>query len=328
MNDQNNMNNGFGGPGPQQQGPFNNMNGNMQGNGMPNNGPAFNQQNQGYGMPPMGNPNQQFNRNNNMYNNGGFGGGMPPMQPPKKKKHLGLIIVPVVLLLLIGIGVGVFMHLLKSGYLYEHGQLVKIYNVTGKCLQHHFTEADCTHPETCEICGLEQGDPLGHDWVDATCTEAQYCDRCGEVEGEPLGHTCIQGYCERCDEYQDELEDEIYDIIAAVALGDTYFDYYLTHLSYYDLQYDKGWYEGTRDMSYFETAYDSYEYAIETCGDYEEFADIKEALQNLIDTMPMDKPKYNVDSCQKYCDDLNDAIDLRDPVTEACSDLADLLEDD
>lgn len=54
--------------------------------------------------------------------------------------------------------------------------------------EHSWTEASCTEPKTCAVCGATEGEPLGHSWTEATCTEPRTCDVCGATEGEPLGH--------------------------------------------------------------------------------------------------------------------------------------------
>lgn len=58
----------------------------------------------------------------------------------------------------------------------------------GEPLGHDWLDATCTEPETCSVCGVTQGESLGHEWSDATCTEPKTCSRCGETEGSPLGH--------------------------------------------------------------------------------------------------------------------------------------------
>ena len=88
--------------------------------------------------------------------------------------------------------------------------------LTGCCVSHDWTAADCTHPETCSKCGKEQGEPLGHTWEEAGCTQPETCKTCGETRGEALGHdvaewtvtteaTCTEpgeesGTCSRCGE--------------------------------------------------------------------------------------------------------------------------------
>lgn len=83
---------------------------------------------------------------------------------------------------------------------------------------HKWSDATCTEPQICSVCGRTKGDPLGHEWLQATCTEPKTCDRCGDTEGEALGHevkewktvkeaTCTkkgseEGACTRCGEKQ------------------------------------------------------------------------------------------------------------------------------
>ena len=61
--------------------------------------------------------------------------------------------------------------------------------------EHEWTEATCTEPKTCSVCGETEGEPLGHKWKEATCTEPRTCSVCGETEGEPLGHKWAEATC-------------------------------------------------------------------------------------------------------------------------------------
>lgn len=58
--------------------------------------------------------------------------------------------------------------------------------------EHKWTNATCTEPATCSVCGETAGDSLGHKWTDATCAEPKTCTICGETEGEPLGHHWLE----------------------------------------------------------------------------------------------------------------------------------------
>ena len=90
-----------------------------------------------------------------------------------------------------------------------NGQYIGSASSTAVCT-HVWTEATCTAPQTCSICGATQGEALGHDWADATCTEPQTCTRCGATQGEALGHdwadaTCTEPQtCTRCGATQGE----------------------------------------------------------------------------------------------------------------------------
>lgn len=73
---------------------------------------------------------------------------------------------------------------------------------------HIWTDADCTRPSTCVICGKTRGAALGHDWQQADCLTPRTCSRCGETQGTALGHawqeaTCLSPRtCDRCGETQ------------------------------------------------------------------------------------------------------------------------------
>lgn len=58
----------------------------------------------------------------------------------------------------------------------------------GETALHEMLPADCLSPATCAFCGLEDGEALGHDWQSATCSAPETCSRCGEHNGEELGH--------------------------------------------------------------------------------------------------------------------------------------------
>lgn len=54
----------------------------------------------------------------------------------------------------------------------------------------------------------------GHELTEATCTAPSMCTICGEIVGEPLGHTTLNGICDRCGE-------EIHEPIEFSGTGDT-----------------------------------------------------------------------------------------------------------
>lgn len=53
---------------------------------------------------------------------------------------------------------------------------------------HTWTDATCTKPRTCSVCGKTEGEPLGHEWQEGTPNfqQAKTCTRCKETEGDPL----------------------------------------------------------------------------------------------------------------------------------------------
>lgn len=60
--------------------------------------------------------------------------------------------------------------------------------ISGCGCEHDWTEATCTEPKICSLCGKTEGEPLGHIWEEATCTEPKTCSQCGKTEGEALEH--------------------------------------------------------------------------------------------------------------------------------------------
>ena len=64
--------------------------------------------------------------------------------------------------------------------------------------QHTWTDATCTAPKTCGLCGTTEGEASGHSWVDATCAAPKTCSVCGATEGEVGDHTYAEGVCTVC----------------------------------------------------------------------------------------------------------------------------------
>lgn len=63
-----------------------------------------------------------------------------------------------------------------------------------KC-EHKWSEATCTEPKTCLLCGETEGTMLEHRWVAATCDEPSQCQVCGKTRGEANGHDWTEAGC-------------------------------------------------------------------------------------------------------------------------------------
>lgn len=60
---------------------------------------------------------------------------------------------------------------------------------------HTWTEATCTTPKTCSVCGTTEGEVKAHTWADATCTAPKTCTTCGATDGAAKGHTWTDATC-------------------------------------------------------------------------------------------------------------------------------------
>ena len=60
---------------------------------------------------------------------------------------------------------------------------------------HDWAEATCTAPKTCKVCGATEGKALGHNWELPDCVTPETCSRCGATEGEPNGHSWKAATC-------------------------------------------------------------------------------------------------------------------------------------
>lgn len=57
-----------------------------------------------------------------------------------------------------------------------------------RIVEHNYSDATCTAPTTCIVCGVTQGLALGHNYSDAICTAPATCIVCGATQGSALGH--------------------------------------------------------------------------------------------------------------------------------------------
>lgn len=64
--------------------------------------------------------------------------------------------------------------------------------LSGCGCKHTWTDATCTAPRTCTLCGKTEGEPLSHTWSDADCTTPKTCTLCGKTKGEPLPHAWVE----------------------------------------------------------------------------------------------------------------------------------------
>lgn len=80
---------------------------------------------------------------------------------------------------------------------------------------HIMTDATCTTPRHCTVCGATEGEALGHKWQAATCIEPAICGVCGETEGAAAEHdwadaTCIAPKtCRVCGETEGEVAEHL-----------------------------------------------------------------------------------------------------------------------
>ena len=82
----------------------------------------------------------------------------------------------------------------QNAYIYVESIVVTV----GEYVEpsHTWTDATCTAPKTCSVCGETEGEALGHTWVDADCDTPKTCSVCSATEGEALGHTWVDADCD------------------------------------------------------------------------------------------------------------------------------------
>jgi hypothetical protein len=226
-----------------------------------------------------------------------------------KKKFKSIPVVLTALIVVIVLAVGLFVYLAQSGYLYEKGYQAKIYDAFGICIVHHYQEATCAEPETCEICGITQGEALGHQWVEATCEQPKTCSVCLETVGSPLGHTVLMGKCGNCGEYQYELQDDFAVIFNYCQNGFQNCSTAVNIIDSANASTVRTAYSAcTKASGYYSTAKDNFKKAYNACGDYKEFADLKVEIKKVIDVLPTTAPANSLSSCVSYFDKAIDAL--------------------
>ena len=271
---------------------------------------------------------------------------------PLKKKKTPLIIVLVALGVILLGGAAAFIITLNNGFLYRSGGVKTIYDITHLCVQHHYIDADCENPERCEICGNEQGEPLGHEWAEATCTAPQTCSVCGKTEGDPLphswqeatctsarectvcgakdgsplGHTTRLGKCGRCGEKVTELESTFYQILGLCNDGDSYYSIGYELIANASASSSSAYYVAcVNATNYFVLASSKYREAAIKCGDYSEFADLKKYINNMVKYLPTTEPNYSTNSLSNFIDDLIDFTYATQDYARCALDILDLL---
>lgn len=67
-------------------------------------------------------------------------------------------------------------------------QTCNVCGATKGDIAHTWDTADCTKPSICKICGRESSKAMGHDFTNATCLTPKTCKNCGLTEGERSKH--------------------------------------------------------------------------------------------------------------------------------------------
>ena len=160
----------------------------------------------------------------------------------------------------------------------EHGLLCSLCgSEKGEPIDHDWLTATCFKPETCSMCGEQRGEKLEHKWSEATCSSPRTCSVCHATQGNPLGHSTRIGYCSKCGEHIDEL----------MWLHDELADYHneILEMLAESLGYMEGVANGTvqsNRISYIKKTNNKnqeikevYQQAIDDCGEYKEFSNIK-----------------------------------------------------
>ncbi len=193
----------------------------------------------------------------------------------------------------------------------QHGELCEKCGIErGELSDHTWQAATCTNPETCNVCGETRGEVLPHDWVDATCVNPKTCSACETTEGQKLGHTTRMGFCDRCDLFISELQDQVLYIYEwwediAPILEDVAWDLQYAAI-YKSSTYLFDAIEKNREIA--DSVYDVIDY----CGRYKEFSgaiDNVVSFKNSIPTYPDGLSVYDSE-VPRYAADITDQMQI------------------
>ena len=187
--------------------------------------------------------------------------------------------------------------------------------------EHTFSEATCTEPATCTECGATEGEAVGHDYSKATCTEPATCINCGATEGEALGHTVEVGICSNCDEAQGkETAQSICDYVTSgLAKCDDALDViaYGGATTIEEMLEDcrEGWVLTDEGCTEFERA-------LELCGDYPAFSELKSCLQETVEECPLEPTFSTNQTMIAWMNEYSLLVYTLDPLEEAMNSVA------
>ena len=87
---------------------------------------------------------------------------------------------------------------------------------------HQYTDATCTAPKTCTLCGATSGDPLEHNYEGGDCSTPGTCTHCGQTSPNGGEHSFYGGICTKCGA-KNERFDDIYNALKRI---ERYFKYF------------------------------------------------------------------------------------------------------
>ena len=92
--------------------------------------------------------------------------------------------------------------------------------------RHQWSEATCTEPKKCTLCGAKDGVALGHVLKEATCVTYKICSVCGEKFDNNYGkHSYVNGVCSACGKNEVEVRFTQSGSIAVTSFNGVNYDY-------------------------------------------------------------------------------------------------------
>ncbi len=150
------------------------------------------------------------------------------------------------------------------------------------CHSHEYSEASCTQPKTCIVCGEIEGEPLPHLYSDATCTQPKVCTVCGATDGDAIGHSVSLGVCSQCNEFiNEQVIYELTEIIQEAGNSESVAQKYVSQAnSASDLKSMYRFYCSAVD--YYEKSQSKLREAANMCKEYPELKDLQKKLEAVV----------------------------------------------
>ena len=166
---------------------------------------------------------------------------------------------------------------------------------------HQYSDATCTSPAVCQLCGATVGAALEHNFVGGDCTTAATCSYCGAAAPGGGQHSFYGGICRACG-----AKNADYDKIAkALDRAERYLKYSKINFELIEIQQRR--FELEKDPQIFSDVHkevleihDWMQDLVKVCGDYKVLDMLTDEAKELILEMPVVPGSASTSSMRNY----------------------------
>ena len=166
---------------------------------------------------------------------------------------------------------------------------------------HQYSDATCTSPAVCQLCGATNGSALEHNFVGGDCSTPGTCSYCGQSSPNGGEHSFYAGICRNCG-----AKNERYDKIRrALQLAERYINY--STINFQLIESQERQFEMTKDPKIYTKVHeevlevhDWMQDLVKACEDYQELHTLTENAQELVLEMPIAASSATSTAFRKY----------------------------